>query len=172
MSNVAKVLLGLIYLLLACFLGAGCYFLFYGVTGVGLLAIGVFLFGTGGTGLVLVVLVGDEVENNDRAMSGGELDSDMHFEAAIRRMGNLNKTVEDGIVYICKDGIYLDRLYPTLVQVLYEDIRSVGKDGASVVIEGMFSLTGQKKNGRFAIMAKQPLKAKVLQQSLKNHGVC
>lgn len=166
MNKISKVLLGLIYVLLLAFLGAGCYFIVCDVIGAGLVGIGVFLMGLGVTIFLQLGLSGTtrDVKNFG---SGSDLHAQMEIPAQIRRIGNYDKSVSDGMVYICDNGLYLEKLYPVLLFIPYGQITTLKQDNGAVEIECGFELNGEHRTGTFEVKSSQTLKMKALLQTLQ-----
>ena len=176
MGKVSKILLIVIYILLAVFLGFGVYFTVQGILGTGMIGIGVFMAGAGLTAFLQFYMMRDEiialhentpVRRQPVARKQDPSEAELDVDAKLIRIGNTNKTSLSGSVRIYAEKFHLDGLYPSSVVVYYSDVKSMELRGDVLVLSTGFILNDKQDAAQFHIIVNSGLKRKALMQVLE-----
>lgn len=175
MNKVAKVLLGMIYLLLLAFLGFGVYFISTGRTGTGFTGVGLFLIGFGLVLLLRMSLFSDESETEKSSVTKHQAVGFRKEDAQVKQVVTVNRE-DDGktgtaTLYMTLDGLYLENLYPTLASMSYSTLTSVEKKEDIIVFKGVFMVANEKAEAvTISVRPATPLNAKSILSMIKIAG--
>lgn len=143
MKKAAKILLVIIYLFLLAFLGFGCYLIFSGVVGAGLLSIAIFLFAGGATGLLRVGLFDEPRMKLPK--SGKELNAKYEVPCDFKVWKGAPASCNEATLYVTDDMLYVEgpglRLFATDIM----DIRQLHKEPQGFTIDG-YEIFNQTEN--------------------------
>lgn len=180
-SKFLKILYGVICLMLVAFFGFGGYFLYHGVHGAGLLAIGIGLMGLGctiflGNGLIFAK---DDVETTYRkeypagkvVMSGAALIKDIVYNLTCDVDCEYAKHVKGVDVGVADNGFVVNVDKRTHIYIVFSCIKNVYREDLSYKFVGDVECNMNLKVGVLTLTLPNKMKAKVFEKSLQQAGI-
>lgn len=180
-SKFLKILYGVICLMLVAFFGFGGYFLYHGVHGAGLLAIGIGLMGLGctvflGNGLIFAK---DDVETTYRkeypagkaVMSGVALIKDIVYNLTCDVDCEYAKHVKCVDVGVADNGFVVNVDKRTHIYIVFSRIKNVYREDLSYKFVGDVECNMNLKVGVLTLTLPNKMKAKVFEKSLQQAGI-
>lgn len=180
-SKFLKILYGVICLMLVAFFGFGGYFLYHGVHGAGLLAIGIGLMGLGctvflGNGLLFAK---DDVETTYRkeypagkaVMSGVALIKDIVYNLTCDVDCEYAKHVKGVDVGVADNGFVVNVDKRTHIYIVFSRIKNVYREDLSYKFVGDVECNMNLKVGVLTLTLPNKMKAKVFEKSLQQAGI-
>ncbi len=180
-SKFLKILYGVICLMLVAFFGFGGYFLYHGVHGAGLLAIGIGLMGLGctvflGNGLIFAK---DDVNTTYRkeypagkaVMSGVALINDIVYNLTCDVDCEYAKHVKSIDVGVADNGFVVNVDKRTHVYIVFSRIKNVYREDLSYKFVGDVECNMNLKVGVLTLTLPNKMKAKVFEKSLQQAGI-
>lgn len=180
-SKFLKILYGVICLMLVAFFGFGGYFLYHGVHGAGLLAIGIGLMGLGctvflGNGLIFAK---DDVETTYRkeypagkaVMSGVALIKDIVYNLTCDVDCEYAKHVKGVDVGVADNGFVVNVDKRTHIYIVFSRIKNVYREDLSYKFVGDVECNMNLKVGVLTLTLPNKMKAKVFEKSLQQAGI-
>lgn len=180
-SKFLKILYGVICLMLVAFFGFGGYFLYHGVHGAGLLAIGIGLMGLGctvflGNGLIFAK---DDVKTTyckeypagKAVMSGAALIKDIVYNLTCDVDCEYAKHVKGVDVGVADNGFVVNVDKRTHVYIVFSRIKNVYREDLSYKFVGDVECNMDLKVGVLTLMLPNKMKAKVFEKSLQQAGI-
>lgn len=180
-SKFLKILYGVICLMLVAFFGFGGYFLYHGVHGAGLLAIGIGLMGLGctvflGNGLIFAK---DDVNTTYRkeysagkaVMSGAALIKDIVYNLTCDVDCEYAKHVKSVDVGVADNGFVVNVDKRTHVYIVFSRIKNVYREDLSYKFVGDVECNMNLKVGVLTLTLPNKMKAKVFEKSLQQAGI-
>lgn len=180
-SKFLKILYGVICLMLIAFFGFGGYFLYHGVHGAGLLAIGIGLMGLGctvflGNGLIFAK---DDVETTYRkeypagkaVMSGVALIKDIVYNLTCDVDCEYAKHVKGVDVGVADNGFVVNVDKRTHIYIVFSRIKNVYREDLSYKFVGDVECNMNLKVGVLTLTLPNKMKAKVFEKSLQQVGI-
>lgn len=180
-SKFLKILYGVICLMLVAFFGFGGYFLYHGVHGAGLLAIGIGLMGLGctvflGNGLIFAK---DDVETTYRKeypagkviMSGAALIKDIVYNLTCDVDCEYAKHVKGVDVGVADNGFVVNVDKRTHIYIVFSRIKNVYREDLSYKFVGDVECNMNLKVGVLTLTLPNKMKAKVFEKSLQQAGI-
>lgn len=180
-SKFLKILYGVICLMLVAFFGFGGYFLYHGVHGAGLLAIGIGLMGLGctvflGNGLIFAK---DDVKTTHHkeypagkaVMSGAALIKDIVYNLTCDVDCEYAKHVKGVDVGVADNGFVVNVDKRTHVYIVFSRIKNVYREDLSYKFVGDVECNMNLKVGVLTLTLPNKMKAKVFEKSLQQAGI-
>lgn len=180
-SKFLKILYGVICLMLIAFFGFGGYFLYHGVHGAGLLAIGIGLMGLGctvflGNGLIFAK---DDVETTYRkeypagkaVMSGVALIKDIVYNLTCDVDCEYAKHVKGVDVGVADNGFVVNVDKRIYIYIVFSRIKNVYREDLSYKFVGDVECNMNLKVGVLTLTLPNKMKAKVFEKSLQQAGI-
>lgn len=180
-SKFLKMLYGVICLMLVAFFGFGGYFLYHGVHGAGLLAIGIGLMGLGctvflGNGLIFAK---DDVKTTyckeypagKAVMSGVALIKDIVYNLTCDVDCEYAKHVKGVDVGVADNGFVVNVDKHTHVYIVFSRIKNVYREDLSYKFVGDVEYNMNLKVGVLTLTLPNKMKAKVFEKSLQQAGI-
>ena len=180
-SKFLKILYGVICLMLVAFFGFGGYFLYHGVHGAGLLAIGIGLMGLGctvflGNGLIFAK---DDVETTyckeypagKAVMSGAALIKDIVYNLTCDVDCEYAKHVKGVDVGVADNGFVVNVDKRTHIYIVFSRIKNVYREDLSYKFVGDVECNMNLKVGVLTLTLPNKMKAKVFEKSLQQAGI-
>lgn len=180
-SKFLKILYGVICLMLVAFFGFGGYFLYHGVHGAGLLAIGIGLMGLGctvflGNGLIFAK---DDLETTCRkeypagkaVMSGAALIKDIVYNLTCDVDCEYAKHVKGVDVGVADNGFVVNVDKRTHIYIVFSRIKNVYREDLSYKFVGEVECNMNLKVGVLTLTLPNKMKAKVFEKSLQQAGI-
>lgn len=180
-SKFLKILYGVICLMLVAFFGFGGYFLYHGVHGAGLLAIGIGLMGLGctvflGNGLIFAK---DDVKTTHHkkypagkaVMSGAALIKDIVYNLTCDVDCEYAKHVKGVDVGVADNGFVVNVDKRTHVYIVFSRIKNVYREDLSYKFVGDVECNMDLKVGVLTLTLPNKMKAKVFEKSLQQAGI-
>lgn len=180
-SKFLKILYGVICLMLIAFFGFGGYFLYHGVHGAGLLAIGIGLMGLGctvflGNGLIFAK---DDVKTTyckeypagKAVMSGAALIKDIVYNLTCDVDCEYAKHVKGVDVGVADNGFVVNVDKRTHVYIVFSRIKNVYREDLSYKFVGDVECNMDLKVGVLTLTLPNKMKAKVFEKSLQQAGI-
>lgn len=180
-SKFLKILYGVICLMLVAFFGFGGYFLYHGVHGAGLLAIGIGLIGLGctvflGNGLIFAK---DDVETiyrkeypaGEAVMSGVALIKDIVYNLTCDVDCEYAKHVKGVDVGVADNGFVVNVDKRTHIYIVFSRIKNVYREDLSYKFVGDVECNMNLKVGVLTLTLPNKMKAKVFEKSLQQAGI-
>lgn len=180
-SKFLKILYGVICLMLVAFFGFGGYFLYHGVHGAGLLAIGIGLMGLGctvflGNGLIFAK---DDVETTyckeypagKAVMSGAALIKDIVYNLTCDVDCEYAKHVKGVDVGVADNGFVVNVDKRTHVYIVFSRIKNVYREDLFYKFVGEVECNMNLKVGVLTLTFPNKMKAKVFEKSLQRAGI-
>lgn len=180
-SKFLKILYGVICLMLVAFFGFGGYFLYHGVHGAGLLAIGIGLMGLGctvflGNGLIFAK---DDVNTTYRkeypadkaVMSGAVLIKDIVYNLTCDVDCEYAKHVKGVDVGVADNGFVVNVDKRTHVYIVFSRIKNVYREDLSYKFVGDVECNMNLKVGVLTLTLPNKMKAKVFEKSLQQADI-
>lgn len=180
-SKFLKILYGVICLMLVAFFGFGGYFLYHGVHGAGLLAIGIGLMGLGctvflGNGLIFAK---DDVDTTYRkeclagkaVMSGAALIKDIVYNLTCDVDCEYAKHVKGVDVGVADNGFVVNVDKRTHIYIVFSRIKNVYREDLSYKFVGDVECNMNLKVGVLTLTLPNKMKAKVFEKSLQQAGI-
>lgn len=180
-SKFLKILYGVICLMLVAFFGFGGYFLYHGVHGAGLLAIGIGLMGLGctvflGNGLIFAK---DDVETTyckeypagKAVMSGAALIKDIVYNLTCDVDCEYAKHVKGVDVGVADNGFVVNVDKRTHVYIVFSRIKNVYREDLFYKFVGEVECNMNLKVGVLTLTFPNKMKAKVFEKSLQQAGI-
>lgn len=180
-SKFLKMLYGVICLMLVAFFGFGGYFLYHGVHGAGLLAIGIGLMGLGctvflGNGLIFAK---DDVKTTyckeypagKAVMSGAALIKDIVYNLTCDVDCEYAKHVKGVDVGVADNGFVVNVDKHTHVYIVFSRIKNVYREDLSYKFVGDVECNMNLKVGVLTLTLPNKMKAKVFEKSLQQVGI-
>ena len=180
-SKFLKILYGVICLMLIAFFGFGGYFLYHGVHGAGLLAIGIGLMGLGctvflGNGLIFAkddvnTTYCKEYPAGKAVMSGAALIKDIVYNLTCDVDCEYAKHVKSVDVGVADNGFVVNVDKRTHVYIVFSRIKNVYREDLSYKFVGDVECNMNLKVGVFTLTLPNKMKAKVFEKSLQQAGI-
>lgn len=180
-SKFLKILYGVICLMLVAFFGFGGYFLYHGVHGAGLLAIGIGLMGLGctvflGNGLIFAK---DDVKTTyckeypagKAVMSGVALIKDIVYNLTCDVDCEYAKHVKGVDVGVADNGFVVNVDKRTHIYIVFSRIKNVYREDLSYKFVGDVECNMNLKVGVLTLTLPNKMKAKVFEKSLQQAGI-
>lgn len=180
-SKFLKILYGVICLMLVAFFGFGGYFLYHGVHGAGLLAIGIGLMGLGctvflGNGLIFAK---DDVKTTyckeypagKAVMSGAALIKDIVYNLTCDVDCEYAKHVKGVDVGVADNGFVVNVDKRTHIYIVFSRIKNVYREDLSYKFVGDVECNMNLKVGVLTLTLPNKMKAKVFEKSLQQAGI-
>lgn len=180
-SKFLKILYGVICLMLVAFFGFGGYFLYHGVHGAGLLAIGIGLIGLGctvflGNGLIFAK---DDVNTTYRkeypagkaVMSGATLIKDIVYNLTCDVDCEYAKHVKGVDVGVADKGFVVNVDKRIHIYIVFSRIKNVYREDLSYKFVGDVECNMNLKVGVLTLTLPNKMKAKVFEKSLQQAGI-
>lgn len=180
-SKFLKILYGVICLMLIAFFGFGGYFLYHGVHGAGLLAIGIGLIGLGctvflGNGLIFAK---DDVDTTyckeypagKAVMSGAALIKDIVYNLTCNVDCEYAKHVKGVDVGVADNGFVVNVDKRTHIYIVFSRIKNVYREDLSYKFVGDVECNMNLKVGVLTLTLPNKMKAKVFEKSLQQAGI-
>lgn len=180
-SKFLKILYGVICLMLVAFFGFGGYFLYHGVHGAGLLAIGIGLMGLGctvflGNGLIFAK---DDVKTTyckeypagKAVMSGAALIKDIVYNLTCDVDCEYAKHVKGVDVGVADNGFVVNVDKRTHIYIVFSRIKNVYREDLSYKFVGDVECNMDLKVGVLTLTLPNKMKAKVFEKSLQQAGI-
>ncbi len=180
-SKFLKILYGVICLMLVAFFGFGGYFLYHGVHGAGLLAIGIGLIGLGctvflGNGLIFAK---DDVNTTHHkeypagkaVMSGAALIKDIVYNLTCDVDCEYAKHVKGVDVGVADNGFVVNVDKRTHVYIVFSRIKNVYREDLSYKFVGDVECNMNLKVGVLTLTLPNKMKAKVFEKSLQQADI-
>ena len=180
-SKFLKILYGVICLMLVAFFGFGGYFLYHGVHGAGLLAIGIGLMGLGctvflGNGLIFAK---DDVKTTHHkeypagkaVMSGAALIKDIVYNLTCDVDCEYAKHVKGVDVGVADNGFVVNVDKRTHVYIVFSRIKNVYREDLFYKFVGEVECNMSLKVGVLTLTFPNKMKAKVFEKSLQQAGI-
>lgn len=180
-SKFLKILYGVICLMLVAFFGFGGYFLYHGVHGAGLLAIGIGLMGLGctvflGNGLIFAkddvnTTYCKEYPAGKAVMSGAALIKDIVYNLTCDVDCEYAKHVNGVDVGVADNGFVVNVDKRTHVYIVFSRIKNVYREDLSYKFVGEVECNMNLKVGVLTLTFPNKMKAKVFEKSLQQAGI-
>lgn len=180
-SKFLKILYGVICLMLVAFFGFGGYFLYHGVHGAGLLAIGIGLMGLGctvflGNGLIFAkddvnTTYCKEYPAGKAVMSGAALIKDIVYNLTCDVDCEYAKHVKSVDVGVADNGFVVNVDKRTHVYIVFSRIKNVYREDLSYKFVGDVECNMNLKVGVLTLTLPNKMKAKVFEKSLQQAGI-
>lgn len=180
-SKFLKILYGVICLMLIAFFGFGGYFLYHGVHGAGLLAIGIGLMGLGctvflGNGLIFAkddvnTTYCKEYPAGKAVMSGAALIKDIVYNLTCDVDCEYAKHVKNVDVGVADNGFVVNVDKRTHVYIVFSRIKNVYREDLSYKFVGDVECNMNLKVGVLTLTLPNKMKAKVFEKSLQQAGI-
>lgn len=180
-SKFLKILYGVICLMLVAFFGFGGYFLYHGVHGAGLLAIGIGLMGLGctvflGNGLIFAkddvnTTYCKEYPAGKVVMSGAALIKDIVYNLTCDVDCEYAKHVKGVDVGVADNGFVINVDKRTHVYIVFSRIKNVYREDLSYKFVGDVECNMDLKVGVLTLTLPNKMKAKVFEKSLQQAGI-
>ncbi len=180
-SKFLKILYGVICLMLVAFFGFGGYFLYHGVHGAGLLAIGIGLMGLGctvflGNGLIFAkddvnTTYCKEYPAGKAVMSGAALIKDIVYNLTCDVDCEYAKHVKGVDVGVADNGFVVNVDKRTHVYIVFSRIKNVYREDLSYKFVGDVECNMNLKVGVLTLTLPNKMKAKVFEKSLQQAGI-
>lgn len=180
-SKFLKILYGVICLMLVAFFGFGGYFLYHGVHGAGLLAIGIGLMGLGctvflGNGLIFAkddvnTTYCKEYPAGKAVMSGAALIKDIVYNLTCDVDCEYAKHVKSVDVGVADNGFVVNVDKRTHVYIVFSRIKNVYREDLSYKFVGDVECNMNLKVGVLTLTLPNKMKAKVFEKSLQQVGI-
>lgn len=180
-SKFLKILYGVICLMLVAFFGFGGYFLYHGVHGAGLLAIGIGLMGLGctvflGNGLIFAkddvkTTYSKEYPAGKAVMSGASLIKDIVYNLTCDVDCEYAKHVKGVDVGVADNGFVVNVDKRTYVYIVFSRIKNVYREDLSYKFVGDVECNMDLKVGVLTLTLPNKMKAKVFEKSLQQAGI-
>lgn len=180
-SKFLKILYGVICLMLVAFFGFGGYFLYHGVHGAGLLAIGIGLMGLGctvflGNGLIFAkddvnTTYCKEYPAGKAVMSGAALIKDIVYNLTCDVDCEYAKHVKGVDVGVADNGFVVNVDKRTHVYIVFSRIKNVYREDLSYKFVGDVECNMDLKVGVLTLTLPNKMKAKVFEKSLQQAGI-
>ena len=180
-SKFLKILYGVICLMLVAFFGFGGYFLYHGVHGAGLLAIGIGLMGLGctvflGNGLIFAkddvnTTYCKEYPAGKAVMSGAALINDIVYNLTCDVDCEYAKHVKGVDVGVADNGFVVNVDKRTHVYIVFSRIKNVYREDLSYKFVGDVECNMDLNVGVLTLTLPNKMKAKVFEKSLQQAGI-
>lgn len=180
-SKFLKILYGVICLMLVAFFGFGGYFLYHGVHGAGLLAIGIGLMGLGctvflGNGLIFAkddvkTTYSKEYPAGKAVMSGAALIKDIVYNLTCDVDCEYAKHLKGVDVGVADNGFVVNVDKRTHVYIVFSRIKNVYREDLSYKFVGDVECNMDLKVGVLTLTLPNKMKAKVFEKSLQQAGI-
>lgn len=180
-SKFLKILYGVICLMLVAFFGFGGYFLYHGVHGAGLLAIGIGLMGLGctvflGNGLIFAkddvnTTYCKEYPAGKAVMSGAALIKDIVYNLTCDVDCEYAKHVKGVDVGVADNGFVVNVDKRTHIYIVFSRIKNVYREDLSYKFVGDVECNMNLKVGVLTLTLPNKMKAKVFEKSLQQAGI-
>ena len=180
-SKFLKILYGVICLMLVAFFGFGGYFLYHGVHGAGLLAIGIGLMGLGctvflGNGLIFAkddvnTTYCKEYPAGKAVMSGAALIKDIVYNLTCDVDCEYAKHVKGVDVGVADNGFVVNVDKRTHIYIVFSRIKNVYREDLSYKFVGDVECNTNLKVGVLTLTLPNKMKAKVFEKSLQQAGI-
>lgn len=180
-SKFLKILYGVICLMLVAFFGFGGYFLYHGVHGAGLLAIGIGLMGLGctvflGNGLIFAkddvnTTYCKEYPAGKAVMSGAALIKDIVYNLTCDVDCEYAKHVKSVDVGVADNGFVVNVDKRTHIYIVFFRIKNVYREDLSYKFVGDVECNMNLKVGVLTLTLPNKMKAKVFEKSLQQAGI-
>lgn len=180
-SKFLKILYGVICLMLVAFFGFGGYFLYHGVHGAGLLAIGIGLMGLGctvflGNGLIFAkddvnTTYCKEYPAGKAVMSGAALIKDIVYNLTCDVDCEYAKHVKGVDVGVADNGFVVNVDKRTHVYIVFSRIKNVYREDLFYKFVGEVECNMNLKVGVLTLTFPNKMKAKVFEKSLQQAGI-
>lgn len=180
-SKFLKILYGVICLMLVAFFGFGGYFLYHGVHGAGLLAIGIGLIGLGctvflGNGLIFAkddvkTTYRKEYPDGEAVMSGVALIKDIVYNLTCDVDCEYAKHVKGVDVGVADNGFVVNVDKRTHIYIVFSRIKNVYREDLSYKFVGDVECNMNLKVGVLTLTLPNKMKAKVFEKSLQQAGI-
>lgn len=180
-SKFLKILYGVICLMLVAFFGFGGYFLYHGVHGAGLLAIGIGLMGLGctvflGNGLIFAkddvnTTYCKEYPAGKAVMSGAALIKDIVYNLTCDVDCEYAKHVKGVDVGVADNGFVVNVDKRTHIYIVFSCIKNVYREDLSYKFVGDVECNMNLKVGVLTLTLPNKMKAKVFEKSLQQAGI-
>lgn len=180
-SKFLKILYGVICLMLVAFFGFGGYFLYHGVHGAGLLAIGIGLMGLGctvflGNGLIFAkddvnTTYCKEYPAGKAVMSGAALIKDIVYNLTCDVDCEYAKHVKSVDVGVADNGFVVNVDKRTHIYIVFSRIKNVYREDLSYKFVGDVECNMNLKVGVLTLTLPNKMKAKVFEKSLQQVGI-
>ncbi len=180
-SKFLKVLYGVIFLMLVGFFGFGGYFLYHGVHGAGLLAIGIGLIGLGctvflGNGLIFAKDVTKTTHHKEylagkAVMSGGALIKNIIYNLTCDIDCEYAKHMKGVDVGVADNGFVVNVDKHTHIYIVFSRIKNVYREDLSYKFVGDIERNMNLKVGVLTLTLPNKMKAKMFEKSLQQAGI-
>lgn len=180
-SKFLKVLYSVICLMLVGFFGFGGYFLYHGVHGAGLLALGIGFIGLGctvflGNGLIFAkdtvkTTHHKEYPAGKAVMSGGALIKNIIYNLTCDVDCEYAKHVKGVDVGVAEKGFVVNIDKHTNIYVIFSRIKNVYREDLSYKFVGDIERNMNLKVGVLTLTLPNKMKAKVFEKSLQQAGI-
>mgnify|MGYP004572513211 CR=1 FL=1 len=180
-SKFLKVLYGVIFLMLVGFFGFGGYFLYHGVHGAGLLAIGIGLIGLGctvflGNGLIFAKDVTKTTHHKEypagkAVMSGGALIKNIIYNLTCDVDCEYAKHMKGVDVGVADNGFVVNVDKHTHIYIVFSRIKNVYREDLSYKFVGDIERNMNLKVCVLTLTLPNKMKAKMFEKSLQQAGI-
>ena len=172
-SKFLKIIYSIITLLLCAFYAFGIYFLMQKSYGIGLLGLGIGLFGTG-TAILLGTNFMDDVSDNSKDEVDGVITVPknvvLFIQASISE--DSERSTDNGVVSFTDDAIYLENIDVNPIRISFKDVRTWSCENKAISITASYIRNKEIHTSVFDIKPISVLKVKACEQLLANSINC